>query len=77
MRSGKFVITVTARNVNSKELFNYVKMDESTAIAKSLGQGGMRGLLEVFVDIGGGTADMAIRHENQFSGSRQFEDRGK
>ncbi len=46
--------------------FTYLKMDESTAIAKSLRQGGARGLLEVFVDIGGGTADIAIRHENQF-----------
>ena len=46
--------------------FEYLKMDESTAIAKSLRQGGVRGLLEVFVDIGGGTADVAIRHENQF-----------
>ena len=46
--------------------FDYLKMDESTAIAKSLRQGGARGLLEVFVDIGGGTADVAIRHENQF-----------
>jgi hypothetical protein len=46
--------------------FDYLKMDESTAIAKSLRQGGARGLLEVFVDIGGGTADIAIRHENQF-----------
>jgi hypothetical protein len=46
--------------------FEYLKMDESTAIAKSLRQGGARGLLEVFVDIGGGTADIAIRHENQF-----------
>jgi len=46
--------------------FTYLKMDESTAIAKSLRQGGARGLLEVFVDIGGGTADIAIRHDNQF-----------
>ncbi|MCY7377380.1 MAG: hypothetical protein LH472_15580 [Pyrinomonadaceae bacterium] len=46
--------------------FEYLPMDESTAIAKSLRQGGVRGLLEVFVDIGGGTADVAIRHENQF-----------
>lgn len=46
--------------------FEYLKMDESTAIAKSLRQGGARGLLEVFVDIGGGTADIAVRHENQF-----------
>lgn len=46
--------------------FTYLKMDESTAIAKSLRQGGARGLLEVFVDIGGGTADIAVRHENQF-----------
>ena len=46
--------------------FEYLPMDESTAIAKSLRQGGVRGLLEVFLDIGGGTADVAIRHENRF-----------
>lgn len=48
------------------ENFQYVKVDESTAIAKSLGQDGMKGSLEVFVDIGGGTADIAIRHEKDF-----------
>jgi hypothetical protein len=45
---------------------NYFKMDESTAIAKSLKQSGLTGLLEVFVDIGGGTADIAIRHQDNF-----------
>ncbi len=46
--------------------FKYFKMDESTAIAKSLKQSGLTGLLEVFVDIGGGTADIAIRHQDKF-----------
>ncbi len=44
----------------------YRKVDESTAIARSTSSEGMRGRLEVFVDIGGGTADMAIRHQNEF-----------
>jgi hypothetical protein len=44
----------------------YNKVDESTAIARSTYSEGMRGRLEVFVDIGGGTADMAIRHQNEF-----------
>ena len=48
------------------EKFTYLRMDESSAIAKSLRQGGMQGLLEVFVDIGGGTADIAIRHKEDF-----------
>jgi hypothetical protein len=44
----------------------YDKMDESSAIARSTNSEGMRGRLEVFVDIGGGTADIAIRHQNEF-----------
>lgn len=44
----------------------YNKVDESTAIARSTDSEGMRGRLEVFVDIGGGTADIAIRHQNEF-----------
>lgn len=44
----------------------YNKVDESTAIARSTNSEGMRGRLEVFIDIGGGTADMAVRHQNEF-----------
>jgi hypothetical protein len=44
----------------------YKKVDESTAIARSANSEGARGSLEVFIDIGGGTADMAIRHQNEF-----------
>jgi hypothetical protein len=44
----------------------YSKVDESTAIARSTNSEGTRGRLEVFVDIGGGTADLAIRHQNEF-----------
>ncbi len=46
--------------------FKYLRMDESTAIAKSLKQTGLNGLLEVFVDIGGGTADIAVRHQDKY-----------
>jgi hypothetical protein len=42
-------------------------VDESTAIANTIpGGDGYEGLLQVFVDIGGGTADVAIRHKNVF-----------
>jgi len=42
-------------------------VDESTAIANTIPGGeGFEGLLQVFVDIGGGTADIAIRHKNVF-----------
>jgi len=44
----------------------YGKMDESSAIARSINSDGVRGRLEVFADIGGGTADIAIRHQNEF-----------
>lgn len=45
---------------------DFYKLDESTAIAKSIQQEGQKGLLEVFIDIGGGTADIAIRYGDQF-----------
>lgn len=45
---------------------NFYEMDESTAIAKSINQEGQKNLLEIFIDIGGGTADIAIRHEDKF-----------
>lgn len=41
-------------------------MDESTAIAKSMKAVGNPGTIEVFVDIGGGTTDIAIRHDGNF-----------
>lgn len=45
---------------------NYAKTDESTAIARSTNSEGMRGRIEVFLDIGGGSADIAIRYQNEF-----------
>lgn len=47
--------------------FDYVPLDESSAIAKSVQrEDGMKGLLEVFIDIGGGTTDIAVRHGNSY-----------
>lgn len=46
--------------------FECTMMDESTAIARSLDQTGLAGLVEVFVDIGGGTTDVAIRHQEKY-----------
>ncbi len=44
----------------------FSEIDESTAIAKSIDQEGQQGLLEVFIDIGGGTSDFAIRHAGNY-----------
>lgn len=44
----------------------YESVDESTAVASSILGSGTKGALDVFVDIGGGTADIAIRHDNEF-----------
>ncbi|MGH9848107.1 MAG: hypothetical protein ACREEM_56200, partial [Blastocatellia bacterium] len=41
-------------------------VDESTAIANSVGAEGGGSLLETFIDIGGGTTDLAIRHRNLY-----------
>ncbi|HZH30736.1 MAG TPA: hypothetical protein VEY11_08225 [Pyrinomonadaceae bacterium] len=47
--------------------FEYVAtVDESTAIADSIREGSSPTTMEVFVDVGGGTADIAIRHNNRF-----------
>lgn len=47
--------------------FKYVDtVDESTAIARSARVGAASTTMEVFVDVGGGTADMAIRHGSDF-----------
>jgi len=41
-------------------------LDESTAIAKSVAAVANKAALEVFVDIGGGTTDIAIRYDGSF-----------
>jgi hypothetical protein len=46
------------------EIVTYV--DESTAIAESIGSVGTKATMEVFVDVGGGTADIAVSHDRQF-----------
>lgn len=48
------------------ENFTYGKVDESRAVSYYVRQRGIRGTLEVFVDVGGGSADIAIRHEEQY-----------
>lgn len=47
--------------------FEYVgRVDESRAIAKSAQAASNPGVVELFVDVGGGTADIAVRHDNDF-----------
>jgi hypothetical protein len=46
--------------------FDFLLIDESTAIALSMRLHGSSGALEVFIDVGGGTADIAIRHDDNF-----------
>jgi hypothetical protein len=47
--------------------FKYVDtVDESTAIARSARVGAATTTMEVFADVGGGTADIAIRHGSDF-----------
>jgi hypothetical protein len=41
-------------------------VDESTAIAESIGAVGTKATMEVFVDVGGGTADIAVSHDRKF-----------
>lgn len=41
-------------------------LDESTAIAKSVAAIGNKAAIEVFVDIGGGTTDIALRYDGSF-----------
>ncbi|HEX5702263.1 MAG TPA: hypothetical protein VFX97_03490 [Pyrinomonadaceae bacterium] len=41
-------------------------VDESTAIAESIGSVGNKATMEVFVDVGGGTADIAVSHDRRF-----------
>lgn len=47
--------------------FHYVRgVDESTAIARSAQATSSASAMEIFIDVGGGTSDIAIRHNNQF-----------
>lgn len=46
---------------------NYIEdVDESTAIARSVNAASNKAMIEVFIDIGGGTTDIAIRHDGKF-----------
>lgn len=42
------------------------RVDESTAIAESVGSVGTKATMEVFIDVGGGTCDIAISHDRRF-----------
>jgi hypothetical protein len=43
------------------------RVDESTAIAESIGfGGGQKATMEVFIDVGGGTCDIAVSHDRKF-----------
>ena len=47
--------------------FNYESsVDESTAIAESIGSVATKSTVQVFIDVGGGTADVAIAHDGQY-----------
>ncbi len=49
------------------DAFRYVPtIDESTAIAESIREHSSATTMEVFVDVGGGTADIAVRHGGHF-----------
>jgi hypothetical protein len=48
-------------NVNYDE-----NVDESTAIAESIGSVGTKATMEVFIDVGGGTCDIAVSHDRRF-----------
>ena len=50
-----------------RDSINYIdNIDESTAIAISARTPGNPESMEVFIDLGGGTADIAIKHHNRF-----------
>ena len=42
------------------------QVDESTAIAESVGAVGIKATMEVFIDVGGGTCDIAVSHDRRF-----------
>lgn len=42
------------------------RVDESTAIAESIGSVGTKATMELFIDVGGGTCDIAISHDRKF-----------
>ncbi len=47
--------------------FTYIaSVDESTAIAESIGATSATATMDVFIDIGGGTADIAVRYNRRF-----------
>ncbi len=42
------------------------QIDESTAIAESVGAVGNKATMELFIDVGGGTCDIAVSHDRRF-----------
>ena len=42
------------------------QVDESTAIAESVGAVGTKATMELFIDVGGGTCDVAVSHDRKF-----------
>src|SRR4029079_9811169 len=42
------------------------KVDESTAIAESVSAVGNKATMELFIDVGGGTCDIAVSHDRRF-----------
>lgn len=42
------------------------RVDESTAIAESVGAVGNKATMELFIDVGGGTCDIAVSHDRRF-----------
>lgn len=51
----------------STDNFEYIEtVDESTAIAESVGASATLVTMDVFIDIGGGTADVAVRYNKNF-----------
>jgi hypothetical protein len=51
---------------NETDFIYKSKVDESTAIAEQIRSHANPALMDVFVDIGGGTADIAIRHNGHY-----------
>ena len=55
-----------AADQQDNDRFELLLIDESTAIAKSMRLYSGAGALELFIDVGGGTADIALRQNDKF-----------
>jgi hypothetical protein len=63
--------------VNPSDSINVRKMDESTAMACSVDPQSNKNTLEVFIDTGGGTTDIALRHAGNYLALDSFRISGK